>query len=592
MFVAKLQKMKKYLMLLLTLLALLAGCKKNDKQDEPMEYDLSFERKTYYMLENSKLTLKPVLTPANDNVVYEWESRSTDVATVSDGVVRSKSMGSTRISCTAFLDGVEVAFARTNVEVTPERLIPGSEDEIKLVSGDAVPCGLELVSGKSIDFSEVTWTSSNETVAQAKEDRIYALSKAGTAVLTATYGELTCDVEVAVEALKITSSVSDIAEGETRQMTTNAASDNDVVWSLWSIVDDVATISPTGLLKGLNGGSVMVYAKRTNEFGTVTASANVKVKGVSISLSSSTVVVGESVEIVISNAEYSDVVLATTNASVARIDGKKVVGVSIGKADITATYNERIFTMHIVVYSDLFSVSATRKVRFSSGNLQYKASTGTWRFAENQYDYIGENNVNASSGYSGWIDLFGWGTSGYNGYAPYFKSDQESDYCRGSETPDSNLDWGVYNAISNGGDKAGVWRTLTESEWTYLLSMRSSSLRGLATVNGVAGLLILPDSWTVPSELTFTASTSSYTTNTYSLAAWSLLENSGAVFLPAAGWRGKTSARQIGLCGYYWAFSRYGDKQVYAVNFSTSGIDPAWLTSYSAGRSVRLVKNQ
>ena len=51
-----------------------------------------------------------------------------------------------------------------------------------------------------------------------------------------------------------------------------------------------------------------------------------------------------------------------------------------------------------------FSVSATKKVRFSPGNLQYQASTKTWRFAEHQYDYIGDANRNISPTYSGWID--------------------------------------------------------------------------------------------------------------------------------------------------------------------------------------------
>lgn len=51
------------------------------------------------------------------------------------------------------------------------------------------------------------------------------------------------------------------------------------------------------------------------------------------------------------------------------------------------------------------------KVYFSQGNLQYQASTNTWRFANNQYDYVGSANSNISSSNSGWIDLFGWATS-------------------------------------------------------------------------------------------------------------------------------------------------------------------------------------
>ena len=44
-----------------------------------------------------------------------------------------------------------------------------------------------------------------------------------------------------------------------------------------------------------------------------------------------------------------------------------------------------------------FSVSATKKVYFSQGNLQYQASANLWRFAEHQYEMIGESNANISS---------------------------------------------------------------------------------------------------------------------------------------------------------------------------------------------------
>ena len=70
----------------------------------------------------------------------------------------------------------------------------------------------------------------------------------------------------------------------------------------------------------------------------------------------------------------------------------------------------------------VFSVSETLQVMFSPGNLQFNAAEGThecadgtsrqgtWRFADNQWDYIGSANLNISSTYDGWTDLFGWGT--------------------------------------------------------------------------------------------------------------------------------------------------------------------------------------
>ena len=62
----------------------------------------------------------------------------------------------------------------------------------------------------------------------------------------------------------------------------------------------------------------------------------------------------------------------------------------------------------------LFSVSENTKVYFSRGNLQHQPSTHTWRFADEQYDYL-ERYDQMDEYYDGWIDAFGWGTSGYNG---------------------------------------------------------------------------------------------------------------------------------------------------------------------------------
>ena len=63
--------------------------------------------------------------------------------------------------------------------------------------------------------------------------------------------------------------------------------------------------------------------------------------------------------------------------------------------------------------SGAFSVAADRQISFSQSNLQYQARTGKWRFAEHQYDRSSDN-WKISSSNTGWIDLFGWGTSGWN----------------------------------------------------------------------------------------------------------------------------------------------------------------------------------
>ena len=236
-----------------------------------------------------------------------------------------------------------------------------------------------------------------------------------------------------------------------------------------------------------------------------------------------------------------------------------------------------------------YSVSPTRKVWFSAGNLQFNAAMGshnradgttapgTWRIAERQWDYVGDaskgtvyengvkcDNTLISSTYGGWIDLFGWATSGYRDlndphvrrYYPYsWENDRiqngVNEYGYGPSVTSTgfnsainyhlmdeyaNYDWCVYNAISNGGNTPGQWRVLTNiysptvenREWYYLLSTSCAErptyrfvvakLYVSGTVNHsvskinyngydhyfsgdvVDGLVIFPDSFAFPTE--------------------------------------------------------------------------------------------
>ena len=248
----------------------------------------------------------------------------------------------------------------------------------------------------------------------------------------------------------------------------------------------------------------------------------------------------------------------------------------------------------------LFSVSADEQVYFSQGNLQYQASTNTWRFADNQYDMIGDDNKNISSTYDGWIDLFGWGTSSYNGKDPYMTSTSCSDY--GFVVADAintylhtypdiagtSYDWGVHNAISNGGNAVGQWRTLTGSEWYYVLNR--SGLSNYAMVNGVKGLILLPDNWTAPLGIEITHFGNM---QTYTISEWTKMEANGAVFLPAAGYRIGSDVIDVGN-GYYWSSSAHSwdstnaIDEKFSVDYSAAPFDYEYNRSY--GRSVRLVK--
>ena len=264
-----------------------------------------------------------------------------------------------------------------------------------------------------------------------------------------------------------------------------------------------------------------------------------------------------------------------------------------------------------------FTVDAEgNQVMFSQGNLQWRAiddhavaggttKPGQWRFAPKQWDTIGAANHNISQSYSGWIDLFGFSTSGYKSKSPYMTVAQPGQYV-GDENDGNlagtNYDWGVYNAITNGGNTPGKWRTLTHAEWQYLLKTRTteSGYRyAKARVAGVCGLVLLPDNWNTTTYPLTNANIqdAAYEANAIQSSIWTnTLEPAGCVFLPAAGMRfitesdvdNATTISGVGTGGWYWsATNSTGDGAVYAT-FSSNSVNVTTNLRY-AGFSVRLV---
>ena len=169
-------------------------------------------------------------------------------------------------------------------------------------------------------------------------------------------------------------------------------------------------------------------------------------------------------------------------------------------------------------------------------------------------------------------------------------------YTNNNDISGTNYDWGVYNAISNGGNQAGSWYTLTRTEWEYVLNTRTDAAdkKGSAKVNNVFGVVLLPDNWTLPSGMTFTSGYSRAAQNIYSAEEWAKMEANGAVFFPEGGKRSGTTVSYAGAgYGYYWSGTAYSNtvyNRAYSMGFYNS------LGVYDdgergTGMAVRLVKN-
>ena len=262
-----------------------------------------------------------------------------------------------------------------------------------------------------------------------------------------------------------------------------------------------------------------------------------------------------------------------------------------------------------------FTVASGTQVYFSQGNLQAVfASAGsscTWKFADNQWDVVGNAAANTSINgkgsvsAAGTVDLFGWSTAAttYGIHNSTTESDYSGDF----------VDWGTN--IGTG------WRTLTIDEWTWLLGLidgsdpnpgtncRTSSTIGetenarfaKAYLFGTTyGLIIFPDSYThpggvaAPKGINKTDNTS-WNDNTYTATDWGKMEAAGCVFLPVAGRRWGTEIRYVDPSDnahvYYWSATDAGPSTAYPMRFGEGTGDTGTnaLVDRNMGNVVRLV---
>ena len=275
-----------------------------------------------------------------------------------------------------------------------------------------------------------------------------------------------------------------------------------------------------------------------------------------------------------------------------------------------------------------FSVSPTKKVSFSQGNLQatWNGTSWNWHFAENQWDYIGNGGYGTDSGQVGneklinvspWIsgpgtvDLFGWvgasstwtGAAQYGITSSYSEALEKTDGYGNSATESLKSDWG--NTMGDG------WRTLTADEFKYIFGVNSGDKRTGSTVGttnnvyytqatintdgtGVNGMILFPDDGTIGADGAAWGTFNNYSawTTQCTSAQWTALAAKGCVFLLAAGYRNNNWAYTDPALGNYWSSSSHSSGSIYAtMAFFSSATFAVDKSPRLYGYSVRLVRD-
>ncbi|NSK77160.1 penicillin-binding Tp47 domain C-containing protein [Blautia massiliensis (ex Durand et al. 2017)] len=187
--------------------------------------------------------------------------------------------------------------------------------------------------------AKATFTSSNTKVATVSSTGVVKGLKAGTATITASYGnaKATCKVTVKASTIKFAKKTATVYTGKT--VTVKATATPSATITYTSSNTKVATVnSKTGAVKGLKAGTVTITATS----GKLKATYKLTVKNPTFSLTKSfaTIKKGKTTTIKSKAAPAGKVTYTSSNRKVATVTSKGVVkGIKKGKATITVKCN-------------------------------------------------------------------------------------------------------------------------------------------------------------------------------------------------------------------------------------------------------------
>ncbi len=385
------------------------------------------------------------------NKAFTWSSGNNSIATVDqNGVVTGVKAGKVTIYANAS-DGSGVKGV-IELEVLPIEATSIKLDQNNLVvntSGDKKQIQITgTVYPLDADDQDIVWSSSNKQIATVNQNGVVTGVKAGTCTITAashgTPGIIaSCNVTVKqlVNMLKMNDAAVKLDAGQTRQLNVSVspadATDKSLQWT--SSNTAVATVSASGVVKAINGGTAVISAK-TQDGTKIVCQSIVTVNGApapvvkpdsSVSVSSITMDMEEvrifsagacktvRLNAVVSpaNAGNPAIKWSSSNPSVATVDQNGVVtGVAGGTAVITATSaaNASIEATCIVSVGQLIeniAVTPGTKTILKGDSFTVKATVHPANALSHEFVWTSENSNIATVDQDGIVTGVGLGTT-------------------------------------------------------------------------------------------------------------------------------------------------------------------------------------
>ena len=159
---------------------------------------ISLNKNNLSLTEGDKSMLTVTYNPKNTTVskAVSWTSSNTKVATVKNGTVLAKGAGTATI--TAMVNGKKATCAVTvKKKEIPLQSISLNNTSLKLEKGQTDTLKVTYSPSNTTDNKDITWTSSDETIATVKNGIVTAVSD-GTATITAAVGKKSASCKIKV----------------------------------------------------------------------------------------------------------------------------------------------------------------------------------------------------------------------------------------------------------------------------------------------------------------------------------------------------------------------------------------------------------
>lgn len=244
------------------------------------------------------------------------------------------------------LKAAEAALVKVTVTLdkTSATVYTGKTASLKTTSNDAA--------------KTVTYTTSNNAVATVSSTGVVKGVKAGTAVITATCGnaKATCKVTVKTSTIKFAASAASVYTGKT--VTVKATATPSVTVTYTTSNKAIATVSSTGVVKGIKAGTVTITATTSTGLKT-TCKVTVKAPSVKFAKKSAVVYKGKTATVKATLAGVSSVTYKSSNTKIATVNSKTgtVKGIKAGTVTITATSGKLKATYKLTVKNPTFTLT-------------------------------------------------------------------------------------------------------------------------------------------------------------------------------------------------------------------------------------------